>query len=68
MNVRPQKSFNRQFSRLKSNQKQTATNRIKLFVINPYDAQHPLKGEWHGYRSISVGGDLRIHFKELPDK
>lgn len=26
---------------------------------------HSLKGEWIGHRSISIGGDLRLHYREL---
>ncbi|MES2971520.1 MAG: type II toxin-antitoxin system mRNA interferase toxin, RelE/StbE family [Patescibacteria group bacterium] len=67
MTVYYEKSFDKQFSRLKPAQKKLAIRRLQLFVVNQFAPElrnHALKAEWLGYRSISVGGDLRIHFKE----
>ena len=61
------KSFDRQFqSRLTARQRQQCLEAIKLFIDEPLHKDlrnHPLYGEWKGYRSISIGGDLRLHFK-----
>lgn len=70
MIIRREKSFDRQFTKLKPAQKQLAIKRMQQFIVNPFHPQlrnHALKGEWAGYRSISVGGDLRIHYKALDD-
>jgi len=37
---------------------------------NPYHPDlynHPLAGEWIGYRSISFGGDWRAHYKMVDE-
>ena len=41
---------------------------IGLFIDEPSNRDlrnHALHGKWSGYRSISVGGDLRLHFKVI---
>jgi addiction module RelE/StbE family toxin len=67
VNIDFSKSFDRQFqSRLSAPQRQKALEVIKLFIDEPfhkYLRNHALHGNWKGYRSISVGGDLRLHFK-----
>lgn len=68
MNILRQKNFDRQFTKLRPAQKQLAIRRIQQFVVNPFDPQlrnHALKGKWIGHRSISVGGDIRIHYKDV---
>lgn len=64
------KSFKKQFIRLSSPQKLRARQSLEIFQQYPYDTSlrnHPLKGEWQGYRSISAGGDLRLHFKVVDE-
>ena len=42
--------------------------RFKLFVKdqhNPLLANHILSGEWAGFRSINVTGDIRAVFEEV---
>ena len=42
-------------------------NRLNLFQQNPLDPQlrdHPLKGEYEGYRSINVTGDWRAIYSK----
>jgi len=56
------KSFEKQFKKLPEKSKQKFYNRLKLFEDNPYNPQlanHGLKGKYLGYRSISIGSDLR---------
>ena len=71
MNIDFSKSFDRQFqSRLSARQRQQAFDAIELFIDKPFHKDlrnHALYGKWKGYRSISVGGDLRLHFKEISD-
>jgi addiction module RelE/StbE family toxin len=63
------KSFDSQFqNRLSSRQRQQVLEAIELFIDQPYKTDlrnHALYGEWHGYRSISVDGDLRLHLKVI---
>ena len=67
MNIDFSKSFDRQFqSRLNARQRQKALEVIELYIDEPSHKDlrnHALYGQWKGYRSISVGGDLRLHFK-----
>lgn len=67
MNIDFSKSFDRQFqNRISSLQRQQALEAIELFIDEPFHKDlrnHALYGKWTGYRSISVGGDLRLHFK-----
>ncbi|MEI9913605.1 MAG: type II toxin-antitoxin system mRNA interferase toxin, RelE/StbE family [Candidatus Saccharibacteria bacterium] len=71
MNIDFSKSFDNQFqNRLSARQRQQALEAIELFIDKPYHKDlrnHPLYGKWKGYRSISVSGDLRLHFKIVAD-
>ena len=56
MKIRYQKSFTNQFSKLSKPQKQLAKDAIEVFAADPmHDSlrNHPLKGEWPKYRSIT---------------
>lgn len=67
MNIDFSKSFDHQFqSRLTARQRQQTLDAIELFIDEPFHKDlrdHALYGKWVGYRSISVGGDLRLHFE-----
>ncbi len=68
MKVRYQKSFTEQFTKLSKSQKLLVKEAIELFIEDPmYESlrNHPLRGAWASYRSISADGDLRMHFREL---
>ena len=71
MLVRFNTDFDRQFKeRLTNRQKIQVLDAVDLFIDKPFHADfrnHALKGEWLGYRSISIGGDLRLHFKMIDD-
>ncbi|HVC36754.1 MAG TPA: type II toxin-antitoxin system mRNA interferase toxin, RelE/StbE family [Candidatus Dormibacteraeota bacterium] len=72
MLVRFNTDFDRQFKeRLTNRQKIQVLDSIDLFIDKPFRENfrnHALKGEWLGYRSISIGGDLRLHFKMIDDE
>lgn len=56
------KSFDKQFRLLQQNQKERFYERLEMFKKNPHDRvlrDHALKGEYVGYRSIDIAGDLR---------
>ena len=60
------KPFNEQFEKLPRKRQEQVRAAVASFledVADPSLRNHALKGEWLGYRSISAGGDLRIHFK-----
>lgn len=62
------KSFHEQASILKPAQKKRLKHALLLFADEPYNANlynHPLSGEWKGFRSISFGGDWRAHYTAI---
>ncbi|HEY1835700.1 MAG TPA: type II toxin-antitoxin system mRNA interferase toxin, RelE/StbE family [Candidatus Saccharimonadales bacterium] len=61
--------FVKQAANLKPAQQKRLQEALKLFQTqpqHPYLYNHPLAGQWKGYRSIAFGGDWRAHF-ELTD-
>jgi addiction module RelE/StbE family toxin len=72
MRVQFHPDFDRHFAgRLTPLQRNQVVDVIYLFSETPFHKNlrnHILYGEWKGYRSISVGGDLRLHYREYkPD-
>lgn len=70
MNVDFTKTFNKQFQKLPTKQQEQAKAAVALFVQDvtaPALRNHGLKREWQGHRSITAGGDLRLHFKVIED-
>lgn len=69
MDVRFDSEFDKHFNyRLSRPQKIKVFDAIAIFTLDPFNEDlrnHSLKGQWAGYRSISVGGDLRAHYREL---
>lgn len=64
------KSFHKQATNLKQAQKKRLKDALLLFAEEPYHPDlynHPLTGEWTGFRSISFGGDWRAHYKIVDD-
>lgn len=71
MNVRYRKDFIDQFKKLSAKQKSKAENAVEIFLQNPHHPvlrNHPLKGKWAKFRSISAGGDLRLHYIAIDDE
>ena len=65
------KDFARQFKKLKSTQQTRFYERLELFKNNPSDRvlrDHALKGNYIGYRSIDIQGDLRALYYIQNDK
>jgi addiction module RelE/StbE family toxin len=70
MDVDFTKAFNKQFDKLPRKKQEQARDAVALFVTDisaPPLRNHGLKGEWLGYRSISAGGDLRLHYQVITD-
>jgi addiction module RelE/StbE family toxin len=67
MKIEYHKNFIKQFEKLQKKQQQRVLDALKLFEKEPFAEQlrnHPLKGNLSEFRSISVGGDLRLHYYE----
>jgi len=66
MKIRFHKNFDKQYGKLKKEQKERVKKRLALFLENPLHpalGNHPLKGKYNGYRSINITGDLRAIYK-----
>ena len=67
MKIEYHKNFIKQFEKLQRKEQEHVLNTLKLFENEPFAEQlrnHQLKGELFQFRSISVGGDLRLHYYE----
>ena len=65
------KSFDKQFILSAQAQKDRVKKTILSFQANPLGPSfrnHPLKGEWRKYRSISAGGYLRLHYRVMSEE
>ena len=65
------KKFDKQFAKLPKSKRDKVIEAVDLFIDNPLDSKlrnHALTGEWAGFRSISVGGDLRLHLEMIDDQ
>lgn len=67
MIVRLHKNFKKGYKKLTKSQKAKFKERRNLFMINEFDPvlnNHALSGNYQGYRSINVSGDLRALYKK----
>lgn len=68
MKVLTHRTFNKTFKKVPAPIKKKYLECSALFEKNPTDKRlnnHALTGEYLGYRSINIGSDWRIIFKEL---
>jgi mRNA interferase YafQ len=66
MRIRRLKSFEKDFQKLQPAQRDRLKKALTIFINNPMHPDlynHPLGGEWQGYRSIAFGGNWRAHYK-----
>ena len=71
MKVRFHKNFEKQYRRLRKNEKNKVQKRLEIFLDNPFDVilnNHALKGKYTDYRSINITGDLRAIYKYINDE
>jgi addiction module RelE/StbE family toxin len=64
------RTFDKQLAKLPKNRRDKVIDTIGVFLDKPTRLSlrnHALTGKWAGFRSISAGGDLRLHF-ELIDE
>lgn len=60
------RSFKKDYKKLSAGMQSRFNERLKLFLNDPFHPllnNHSLHGEWEGYRSISITGDLRAIFQ-----
>lgn len=58
----------RKYKKLSKKLQNQVKERRNLFVQNQYDPllnNHALQGQWAGYRSINITGDVRIIYRLL---
>lgn len=71
MQIRRHKSFEKQYLKLKSAQRERLKKTLMIFITDPMHPDlynHSLTGEWTGHRSIAFGGDWRAHYKMVGDE
>jgi addiction module RelE/StbE family toxin len=67
MKIKKKKNFTKQFSNLQKKEQLRALETLKLFEKAPFSESlrnHQLKGNLSQFRSISAGGDIRLHYYE----
>jgi len=67
MKIEYHKNFTKQFEKLLRKEQERALITLKLFEIDPFAEKlknHQLRGALSLFRSISAGGDLRLHYYE----
>lgn len=60
------RTFEKQLAKLPKKRRDKVISTIELCLDDPTAPtlrNHELTGEWAGFRSISTGGDLRLHFQ-----
>ena len=70
MNATPHKNFLKKYIKLRPGDKQKFKERRDLFLNDPFSPilnNHALEGKFKGYRSINIGGDLRVVYKLVAD-
>ncbi len=70
MNIDTHRAFDKAYAKLNEAQKKRTKIRLRLFRRDPSALllnNHALKGKYHGFRSINIGGDLRIIYKHIND-
>ncbi len=68
MIIKLHKDFEKQLAKLPERRNDRVVNALDVFLDEPMEPSlrnHALTGEWAGHRSISAGGNLRMHFKVI---
>lgn len=63
-------AFKKQYKKLPVKFQLQFDNQLRIFVENPTDSRlriHPLKGEYAGYWSMNVNGDIRALYVRQGD-
>lgn len=70
MNIVLHKDFIKAYKKLRPAQMEKFKERRNIFLEDPFDSilrNHQLHGRYHGYRSISIAGDLRVIYKMISE-
>ena len=70
MNVEYSKRFVKQYKKLSPKLKVRVRERINIFIQDPFNSKlenHSLHGEYEGFRSINITGDIRLIYELLND-
>lgn len=62
------KNFKKKYRKLKFSEQRKFDERLLLFEKEPFNHilnNHFLSGEYLGYRSINITGDIRAHYEEV---
>jgi addiction module RelE/StbE family toxin len=68
MNISLHRNFEKKYVKLRVAEQKRFRESRDLFLRDPFDPvlnNHALSGKYLGYRSINVGGDLRVVYKFL---
>ena len=68
MKVGFRKCFNKQFNKLPVKIQETFSNKLEIFVVNPFSPifnNHQLHGKLKNMRSINVSGDIRAVYEQI---
>lgn len=66
MRIRFHSNFEKEYKKLRLNEKKKCKERCEIFLDNPFNPllyNHPLQGKYEGYRSINVSGDIRAIYR-----
>ena len=70
MKVRFHRNFEKLFAKVPAKVQKRFGERLAVFLADPFDESlrnHPLTGEWAGFRSINVTGDYRAIYKAVDE-
>ena len=70
MVIKTTKAFDKQYSKLNLNVKNSFKRRVTMFKADPFDLSlrnHALKGKYLGFRSIDITGDVRALYTTQGD-
>lgn len=62
------KGFEKQLKKLSKKLQGKTIEKLIMFTQDPFNHRlnnHPLKGEWLGFRSVSIAFNLRAVYKEI---
>jgi len=68
MHILLHRNFKKRYEKLRKGEKIKFKERRDLFVESPFHPtlnNHSLHGEYAGYHSIDITGDLRVHYEEI---
>lgn len=71
MKVRYSARFKKQYKRLPPKLREQFKKRLKVFrqdPAHPLLRNHPLKGQYFGYWSINISGDVRAIYRQREDE